>query len=66
MNIPLNEWSGSKDVKETLERIQKDNAGTQRWMVLLTFIARFGTVIVAVPVARRGSQKSITKRSEGR
>jgi hypothetical protein len=39
-------------VKETLERIQKDNAGAQRWILLLTFIAAVGTVIAAVPVVQ--------------
>ena len=52
MNIPLNEWNGSKDVKETLERIQKDNAGSQRRMLLLTFVAAVGAVIAAVPVVQ--------------
>jgi hypothetical protein len=52
MNIPLNEWNGSKDVKETLERIQKDNAAAQRWTLYLTFVAAVGAVIAAVPVVQ--------------
>jgi hypothetical protein len=30
MNIPLNKWNGSEDVREALDRIQKENAGQAR------------------------------------
>jgi hypothetical protein len=52
MSIPLNEWNGSKDVKDALERIQKENAGQQRWMLALTAIAAVGAVIAAWPVVK--------------
>jgi hypothetical protein len=52
MNIPLNEWNGSKDVREALEKIQKENAGQQRLMVWLTAIAAVGAVIAAWPVVK--------------
>lgn len=52
MNIPLGEWNGSKEVKDALERIQKQNVGQQRWMLILTAIAAVGAVIAAWPVVK--------------
>lgn len=52
MNIPLNQWNGSKDVADALERIQKENAGQQRGMLALTAIAAVGAVIAAWPVVK--------------
>lgn len=52
MNTPLSQWNGSKDVREALERIQKENAGQQRWMLALTAIAAVGAVIAAWPVVK--------------
>jgi hypothetical protein len=50
MNVPLNIWNGSKEVRETLQAIEKRNSGQQRWMLWLTAIAAVGAVIAAVPV----------------
>ena len=53
MNIPLDEWSGSKATKQleaTVERIQKENAGQTKVMLVLTFIAAVAAIIAAVPV----------------
>ena len=51
-NIPLNEWNGSKDVSDALERFQKQNARQQKWMLVLTAIAAVGAVIAAWPVVK--------------
>jgi hypothetical protein len=48
----LKEWNGSKEVADALERIQKENAGQQRWMLALTAIAAVGAVIAAWPVVK--------------
>ena len=53
VNIPLDEWSGSKATKElehTIERIQKENASQSRLMLVLTGIAAVAAVIAAAPV----------------
>lgn len=53
MNIPLDEWSGSKATKEleaTIKRIQDENAGQSRVMLVLTFIAAVAAIIAAGPV----------------
>jgi len=53
MNIPLDEWSGSKATKEleaTIERIQRENAAQAKWMLVLTGIAAVAAVIAAAPV----------------
>jgi hypothetical protein len=55
MNIPLDEWSGSKatkELKDAIERIQKENTGSQRWMLFLTFVAAVAAIIAAVPVVQ--------------
>jgi hypothetical protein len=53
MNIPLDEWSGSKATKsleETIKRIDAKNSTAQRWMLVLSAIAAVGAVIAAWPV----------------
>jgi len=55
MNIPLDEWSGSKATKEleqTIERIQRKNAWPQRWMLLFSAVAAIAAVIAAFPVVK--------------
>lgn len=52
MNIPLNEWNGSKDVSEALDRIQKANAGPQRWMLAIAAIGTVAASIAAWPVVK--------------
>lgn len=55
MNVPLDEWNGSRATKElhkTILDIQKDNAGQTRWMLLLTAIAAVAAVIAAWPVVQ--------------
>jgi hypothetical protein len=55
MNIPLDEWSGSKATKElekTILRVQEENARPQRWMLILTAVAAVGAVIAAWPVVK--------------
>lgn len=53
MNIPLDEWNGSKATKEleaTIKRIEVGNAKSNRLMLLLTAIAAIAAIIAAVPV----------------
>ena len=55
MNIPLGQWSGSdatKKLEATVERIQKENAGANRLMLILTAIAAVAAVIAAWPVVK--------------
>ena len=55
VNIPLNEWSGSKATKElqdAIERIEMRNVWPQRWMLFLTGVAAIGAVIAAWPVVK--------------
>ena len=52
MNIPLNQWNGSKDVTDALKRIQKQNDGQQRWMLALTGVAAVAAIIAAWPVIK--------------
>lgn len=59
MNIPLDEWSGSKATKElqrTIERIEEENAKQSRLMFKLTvagtlfaFVAMVASVIQILP-----------------
>jgi hypothetical protein len=59
MNIPLDEWSGSKATKElqrTIERNEAENAKQSRWMFVLTaagtafaFVAMVASVIQILP-----------------
>jgi len=53
MNIPLDEWSGSKATKElqaSVERIQQSNSRLGWSMLILAAIAAVAGVIAAVPV----------------
>jgi hypothetical protein len=53
VNIPLDEWSGSKATKElqsTIERIERENTRQQKVMLWLTAIAAVAAVIAALPV----------------
>jgi hypothetical protein len=53
MNIPLNEWSGSKatkELQESVERIQRSNSRLGWSMLILAAIAAVAGVIAAVPV----------------
>jgi hypothetical protein len=55
VNIPLDEWSGSKATKElqaAIERIERDNARQTNRMLWLTAIAAVAAVIAAVPVVQ--------------
>ena len=52
MNIPLDQWNGSKEVSEALERIQKENAGSQRLMLAITAVAAVAALIAAWPVVK--------------
>jgi len=55
MNIPLDEWSGSKATKELqkkIEEIQEENSGQAKWMLGLTFIAAVAAIIAAWPVIK--------------
>jgi membrane protein YqaA with SNARE-associated domain len=55
MNIPLDEWSGSKATKQlqaSVERIQRENSRLGRWMLGLAAVAAIGAVIAAVPVVQ--------------
>jgi hypothetical protein len=55
MNIPLDEWSGSKATKElqaAIERNQKASARQGWWMLIFTIIAAIGGTIAAWPVVR--------------
>lgn len=52
MNIALNQWNGSENIRQALEQIQKQNAGQQRWMLALTAVAAIGAVIAAWPVMK--------------
>ena len=53
MNIPLDEWSGSKATKQlqdTIERHHEENKWPQRWMLFLSAVAAIAAVIAAWPV----------------
>jgi hypothetical protein len=53
MNIPLNEWSGSKatqELKDSIERIQRENSRLGWWMLSFAAVAAVAGVIAAVPV----------------
>jgi hypothetical protein len=53
VNIPLHEWSGSKatkELKESVERIQRENSRLGWSMLILAGIAAIAGVIAAVPV----------------
>jgi hypothetical protein len=53
MNIPLDDWNGSKatkDLKESIERIQKENATQSYWMLGFTVVAAIAAIIAAIPV----------------
>lgn len=53
MNIPLGEWNGAnatKALQAAIERLHKENAKQQRWMLALTAIAAIAAIIAAVPV----------------
>lgn len=55
MNIPLDEWSGSKATKElqaAVERIEKQNTARERWMLFLAAVAAIGGMIAAWPVVK--------------
>ncbi len=52
MNLPLGQWNGSDQVREALERIQKQNTGQQRWMLFFTVVAAVAAVIAAWPVVK--------------
>ncbi|QHO73644.1 hypothetical protein ACH79_14300 [Bradyrhizobium sp. CCBAU 051011] len=53
MNIPLDEWSGSKatnELRESFERGQRSNTRLTRAMLILAAIAAVAGAIAAVPV----------------
>ena len=55
MNIPLDEWSGSKATKEiqkTIERQHRDNTRAQRCMLIFALNAAVAAVIAAWPVVK--------------
>jgi hypothetical protein len=55
MNIPLDEWSGSKATKElqtSIERIQQSNSRLGWSMLVLAAIAAIAGVIAAIPVVQ--------------
>ena len=49
MNIPLNEWNGSKAVTDALDRIQKENEKSSRSMMRWTGVAAVAAIIAAWP-----------------
>ncbi len=53
MNIPLDEWSGSKAIKQlerTVKRIEAANVWPKRLMLFLTAVAAVAAIIAAAPV----------------
>jgi hypothetical protein len=55
MNIPLDEWNGSKATKElhaAIERNQKETSRQGLWMLIFTIIAAVGGSIAAWPVMK--------------
>jgi mannose/fructose/N-acetylgalactosamine-specific phosphotransferase system component IIB len=55
MNIPLDEWSGSKatkDLENTIERIQKENTKQTSLMLVLTAINIVLALIATWPVIK--------------
>jgi hypothetical protein len=59
MNIPLDEWSGSKATKqleETIERHHNDGKWMQRWMLIFSLVAAISAVIAAWPVVKEWMQ----------
>lgn len=55
MNIPLGQWSGSdatKQLEQTIIKLQEENRARERWMLWLTMIAAIAAVIAAAPVVQ--------------
>lgn len=58
-DVPLDEWNGSKatskatrDLQATIERIERQNARQQVWMLVLTAVAAVAALIAAWPVIK--------------
>jgi hypothetical protein len=52
VNIPLNEWNGSKAVTDALDRIQKENERSSRTMMRWTVVAAIAALVAAWPVVK--------------
>ena len=55
MNIPLDEWSGAKATKElheTVKKIEAANTRLQRWMLVVTVITLIVGIIALWPIVK--------------
>jgi hypothetical protein len=55
MNIPLDEWSGAKATKElheTVKKIERANIRLQRWMLLVTILTLIVGIIALWPIVK--------------